>query len=222
MRKPAAIDPLADRILQELAGFREAAEVVLGGYLALQHHLDYRTTRDIHAWWRVRATPAAEKAILTVMRKVAAEKGFTVRERRFGETLSIELLSGGRKHFSFQIATRSVELQHPVDSPWPPILIETFADTAGSKMNALVDRGSPRDFLDIRAIVEHGLLKPPDCWGLWEKKNPGQSSQAARQKVLLHLAALELRRPLEAITSPEDREQARLTRAWFKREFLEI
>lgn len=222
MRTPAGIDPLADRILQRLAGRSEASEIVLGGYLALQHHLDYRETHDIDAWWRVRSTPAAERAILAVMQQVADEEGFTVRERRFGETLSIELMREGRKTFSFQIAVRSVELAPPVVSAWPPILIETLQDNVGSKMNALVDRGSPRDFLDIKSVVEHGLLSAADCWQLWTRKNPGQSIDAARQKVLFHLSALELRRPLESIESPAERDRARLTREWFRHEFLGV
>jgi len=220
MRPPAGIDPLADRILQGLAALPEASEIVLGGYLALQHHLDYRKTHDIDAWWRVRATPTAERAILAVMQQVAAEVGCTVRERRFGETLSIELVRQGRRTFSFQIAVRSVELAPPVVSAWPPILIETLQDNVGSKMNALVDRGSPRDFLDIKAVVERGLLSAADCRELWTRKNPGQTINAAGQKILFHLSALELRRPLESIESPVEREQARLTREWFRHEFL--
>lgn len=221
MRKPTSIDPLADRTLQGLAAVPEATEIVLGGYLALQHHVRaYRQTHDIDAWWRTRALPEAEKAFAAVMRGIASEVGSELRERRFGETLSLELVRNGKKHFSFQIAVRSVQLEPPITSPWAPILIETLADTVGSKMNALVERGSPRDFLDIRMVEASGQLTANACWDLWAKKNRGQSVPAAKQKALLHLMALETRRPLEAITDAIEREQARQLRTWFRQELL--
>lgn len=220
MTKPSHIDPLADQVLELLAGAPEAGEIVIGGYLALQHHLDYRPTHDIDAWWRTRASPTAERAIRSAMEKVAVERRDELRERRFGETISFELFRAGKRSFSFQIAVRSVELEPPVASAWPPILIETLADTIGSKMNALVDRGAPRDFLDLQKIVEHGLAKIAECWAFWGRKNSGQSIDEAKQKTLLHLQSLEARRPLHAIASAEDRQQAQITRDWFHREFL--
>src|SRR5438105_4699622 len=86
-QKPRQIDPLADRVLECLAAMPEAAEIVIGGYLALQHYVDYRRTHDIDAWWRTRASPAAESAIRAAMQRVAAERGDELRERRFGETV---------------------------------------------------------------------------------------------------------------------------------------
>jgi hypothetical protein len=220
MQKPAGIDPLADKILQRLSGVSEASHIVLGGYLALQHHLDYRKTHDIDAWWRGRASAAAEAAIRHAMQQVAHEEGAELRERRFGETVSFELVRGDEKHFAFQIAVRSVTLEEPVLSAWPPILIETLADTVGSKMNALVDRGAPRDFVDIKAVVDNGLIHSSECWKLWSRKNPGQDLDAAKQKVLLHLTALEMRRPLESIADPAERKQAQEARRWFREMFL--
>src|SRR5438093_5955055 len=111
MRTPENLDPLAEKILRELAGQPQAAEIVLGGYLALQHYLNYRKTHDIDAWWRWRASPEAERAILAAMQRVAADEGLDVRERRFGETLSVELVWQGQKRFSFQIAVRTIALE---------------------------------------------------------------------------------------------------------------
>lgn len=220
MTKPKTIDPLADRVLQRLAGSPESAEIVLGGYLALQHYVDYRATHDIDAWWRERATPQTEKAIHEIMRTLALEEGCELREKHFGETSSFEMVRAGRKCFSFQIAVRSVQLEPPILSAWPPVLIETLADTVGSKMNALVDRGSPRDFLDIRMIVTTGLLPTQKCWELWLRKNAGHNIDEGRQKVMLHLTSLEARRPLQAIGDVAEREQAGQLRGWFRDEFL--
>jgi len=219
-RKPARLDPLAERILSELSRDRAAAEIVLGGYLALQHYSDYRRTHDIDAWWRRGPTPDAETAIREVMKRIAAEERSELKERRFGETISFELFRAGRKNFSFQIAARSVELEPPLTSAWPPIGLETLNDNIGAKMNALVDRGSPRDFADIYHVAAAGLVNAAECWRLWERKNPGESIEPAKRKVLHHLTALATRRPLESIANAAERRQAGQTRDWYRREFV--
>jgi len=220
VKKPLQLDPLAEKLLDRLAGRPEASEIVLGGYFALRHYLDYRRTHDIDAWWRTRANSATEQVIEQAMHKLAQEEGLGFEKRKFGDTVSFELLRDGRRVFSFQIAVRSVELEPPLISPWPPVLIETLADNVGAKMNALVERGDPRDFVDIKRLVDAELADNGRCWELWRRKNPGAGMSVARQKVRLHLAALETRRPLNLIPDPRQREDARLTREWFGRDFL--
>src|SRR6266700_950169 len=131
------IDPLAQQILEQLSRKAEASDIVLGGYFALQHYASYRPTHDIDAWCIVRATAATERAIHETMQAVADSHGLQLQVRRFGETISFEVLEAGKKRFSFQIAFRSVGLEEPLPSAWPPILIETLADNVGAKMNAL-------------------------------------------------------------------------------------
>ena len=220
MNRPRRLDPLAERVLSLLSARPEGDQIVLGGYLALQHYLDYRTTHDIDAWWSTRADSAAEKAIRQVMQQVAGEAQMALRERRFGDTLSFELVQEGQQRFSFQIAVRSIAVEEPQPSAWPPLRIETLADNIGAKMNALVNRGAPRDFLDVHAVIDAGLLTSRRCWELWQAKNPGGSTEAARQNLLLHLAGLDLRRPLESITDPQARERAQRVRQWFKDVFV--
>ncbi len=220
MKKPH-VDPLAERVLALLSGRPEAGRIILGGYLALQYYLDYRTSHDIDAWWSERADPKVEAVIRQVMGQVAAETGMELQERRFGDTVSFELAREGQQRFSFQIAVRSIAVEEPQTSAWPPIRVETLADNIGGKMNALVNRGAPRDFLDIHAVVKAGLLTPARCWDLWRAKNPGGSSDAARQNVLLHLAGLDSRRPIESIADPTAREQARDLRQWFRDVFVQ-
>jgi hypothetical protein len=99
-------------------------------------------------------------------------------------------------------------------------MIETLRDNVGAKMNALVDRGAPRDFVDIERVVTSGLVSSSQCWGLWSEKNSGAPIEAARQKVMFHLAALESRRPLESIADTHERQETQKRRAWFKNEFL--
>jgi len=213
------VNPLAESILKELARQPGSDRVVLGGYFALQHHLDYRTTHDIDAWWKGRADVQTEGAIRAAMQKVAGVEGLELGERRFGETLSFELSKNKKKVFSFQIAVRSVELEPPQASAWPPILIETLADNVASKMNALVDRGSPRDLMDIYQVVAAGLVQATQCWRLWERKNPGEATVAGKQKVVFHLQSLEQRRPLTGIQDQAERGRAATVRSWFREEF---
>jgi hypothetical protein len=154
------------------------------------------------------------------MQQVAEEAGMALRERRFGDTLSVELVRDGQHRFSFQIAVRSIAVEEPLPSAWPPLRVETLADNVGAKMNALVNRGAPRDFLDVHAVVDAGLLTPRRCWELWQAKNPDGFTEAARQNVLLHLAGLDSRRPLEGIADPEARERAGHVRQWFRDVFV--
>jgi len=86
MKKPAAIDPRAEKVLSLLAGKPEAAEIVLGGYFALRYYVDYRQTHDVDAWWKTRAHPDAEALIREAMRRVAEGEGCELKERKFGET----------------------------------------------------------------------------------------------------------------------------------------
>jgi len=220
--KPRNLDPLAEKVLDRLAGRPEAAEIILGGYFALQHYLDYRTTHDIDAWWRTQPSAATENAIAEAMRSVGASTDHELRERRFGETISFELYRDGKKRFSFQVAVRSVELEPPVPSPWPPILLETLHDNIGAKMNALVERGAGRDFLDIARLADAKLTTPAQCWTLWRQKNPGRSVDHGKSKVAFHLMTLESHRPLDSIQDPVERAKARDTREWFRQAFLGI
>lgn len=222
MRKPAVIDPRAEKVLALLAGKPEASEIVLGGYFALRHYTDYRQTHDVDAWWKTRANPATEAVIREAMRRVADDEGCELKERKFGETVSFELVEGGRKGFSFQIAARSVALEEPEVSPWPPVLIETLADNIASKMTALVDRGAPRDFTDVKRVVDEGFVTVEGALDLWRRRNPGGDPEAARQKILLHLVGIESRRPLDSIPDVGERGRAAATRDWFKREFLKV
>ena len=222
MDKPENLDPLAEIILARLRQDPASSEIVLGGYFGLQHYLNYRQTHDIDAWWRGRASLPTEQAIRLVMQAVATERGARYRERRFGETLSFEIAEPDGHRMSFQIAVRDIALDAPQDSPWAPIRIESLRDNLASKMNALVNRGAPRDFQDVHKAVDSGLISAAECWRLWSLKNPGQRVADAQGKALLNLEDIEQRRPLEQIADPTARAQAQVVRAWFHRDFLQV
>ena len=102
--------------------------------------------------------------------------------------------------------------------------MDSFDDLAASKMEALVSRGAPRDFRDVRALCAAGLSTPQQLWDLWalrrqqarEAADRGQAALAVRT----HLARIERVRPLDAIESPDDREAARELRGWVKEDLL--
>ena len=153
---------------------------------------------------------------------VAKRHGLEFGVRTWRETESYELKSGAKKLFSFQISERSIQLDEPLESPWPPVKIETFRDNLGSKMSALVDRGAPRDFLDVYELVTRGFSSPQSSWDLWCQKNPGKNVDGARLQVLHHLEAIEARRPLEGIEDTEQRERAKALRDWVREVFCKI
>jgi hypothetical protein len=82
MADPIVIDPLAQEVLERLQARPQSAEIVLGGYFALQFHAAYRATHDIDAWWRGLPSIATEQALAEVMREVAAAHRLEVRAPR--------------------------------------------------------------------------------------------------------------------------------------------
>jgi len=112
--KPSSPDPLAAELLAGLSGFPCARSLVLGGYFALKHYCDCRATHDLDAWWDATAGEGAKAQVRAVLREVltglGARHGLELSLRRFGDTESWELSRAGKKVFSFQVSTRTVQL----------------------------------------------------------------------------------------------------------------
>ena len=149
------------------------------------------------------------------MQDVGRAHGLELLKRSWGETESYELLKGQEKVFSFQIALRSVQLEAAKHSAWQPVQIESFRDNLGSKMSALVGRGAPRDFLDVREVCRRQLASETECWQVWQEKNPDRNVREAKGNVLRHLELLESRRPLASLAANE-REVAQTLRDWVR------
>lgn len=215
---PGGLHPLAREILEELARHPGGAGVIVGGGVALQHYCEYRDTVDLDAWWAQDAGPDAEIAVRDAMEAVAQRHDLEVVLRAWRETQSFEFREpeGHRKRFSFQIARRTIELSPPVESAWPPVRLEGFVDNLAAKMSALVDRGAPRDFLDVYEVCRRSLADVSASWQLWSRKNPGRSRTEARVQVLHHLEALEARRPLASIEGAAERDSAATLRGWVR------
>lgn len=216
---PTNLSVYAREVLDRLASHPAAADIVLGGGVALAHYLNYRDTNDLDAWWTSGPTRAADQLLGEVMEAVAAKHGFTLSRRSWGETTSLELIDGQRKVFSLQIASRDRWLDKPVEAAWAPVRIETLRDNAASKMTALVERAAPRDLRDIHQLCDRGLLSVADCWSLYREKNPTRAARDAAAKVLHAVERLEMQRPLATIESSAQRHEAETLRRWYRTVF---
>ncbi len=222
-RPPPDVDPLAAEVLEHLRHHPAARCVVLGGHFALRCYLAYRPTHDLDGWWTAGLSASERRGARSVIRQVAEEvagaHGLSIVERSWGDTEAFDFqrMESGRRRtiFSVQIADRTVELEPPILSPWPPIPIETLRDNLGSKMDALVARGAPRDFRDIYEIVQADLATVSECWDLWQAKNPDTSVDRARAQVIKHLESIAERRPLDQLPEPE-RPAADALRRWVR------
>ncbi len=212
---PKNLNPFARELLEALAGHPEAAEIVIGGGVALSHYLEYRGTVDLDAWWRHKPVEGCRALIRRLIEEMGVKYGLEFRFRVFGEMESFELLNGRQKSFSCQISERTLYLQGVMPSPWPPLHIETLEDNLASKMSALVRRGAPRDFMDVYELCRSGMVTPEQCWELWQRKNPDELPVTGAGMIISHLQGIEMRRPLETVSTGE-REKARLVRAWIR------
>jgi len=223
-QRPKHFPELAELCLEAITTHGLGHEISLGGGFALLHYLDYRQTHDIDAWWMPSASPQERQQVVAVIEAALRSAG-EVTVRSWGDVVSIELLRNARKVFSFQIASRTAQLDEPEPAPWTDILLDGFDDLIASKMNALVERGAPRDFLDIFRVCQEGLVSPAECWHLWRRRQQlaGVSSGAhrARLAVETHLARIIVQRPLAAIADADDRVTAEQARAWYETELLD-
>ena len=222
-RRPVHLPEFAEACLQTLANHGLGETLSLGGDLGLLHYLDYRPTKDVDAWWVTSATAEEQRQVIEVIEKTLAPFG-QVRQRAWGDVVSIELRQQKRTLFSFQIARRSAQLESSGPAPWTKVLLDSFSDLLASKMVALVERGAPRDFRDIHALCEAGLATRYQCWELWRRRQQLSGSDVdiarARLAVETHLARIAQHRPLDQIADPEQRATAKRVRNWFKGEFL--
>ena len=217
---PGNVDIHALACLQALQKSSAGRFVVLGGAFGLFHYHEYRKTKDVDAWWSENAAHNDEREAVDTIEK-ALQKFGEVRTKGFGDVISVNLMKDSKIIFSFQIARRSVVLEEPDESPWKPILLDSLKDLIASKMAALIQRGIPRDFMDIHEICIHEIATVSECWNWWREreKKRGVSEVVfgeAREAVLLHLNRIERMRPLDSIKEDQERDRAFGVRRWFK------
>jgi len=218
-KPPGNLHPLARELLESLAGHAEGAEIVIGGGVALSHYLEYRPTVDLDAWWRGEPRADVVAFLESAMQALAARHGFGYHRRSWGETESLELLQDTQKVFSFQISRRTLALDEAIPSHWKPVCLETLRDNVASKMTALVQRGAPRDFLDIYHLCTRDVISMAECWKAFTEKNRGLTVDEAKRKIIARMTMIEASRPLESIQPGEARDQAARVREWYYRVF---
>ena len=226
-RQPHNINPLALAVIRRIQDLGWAPKMVLGGGLALAHYLEYRNTNDADCWWEENTTAEEKEIILAEIEKIVTEEASAfyptpmVTRRSWGETHSIEVKTGTKTVFSWQISDRTKKLQGYLRSPYGNLKIETLKDNLASKMCALVGRGSPRDFMDIYTAIKNRLTTWEECWGLWEAKNPGKNKESAEKSIALSLAGIAARKPLEHLPE-EKRAGAEALREFFHNQLPRI
>jgi len=210
--------------LDTLASSNLGQHISLGDAFGLAPYFEYRSTHDVDAWWFESITHEEQGQVIKVLEEALHPFG-EIRVRSWGDVTSVELAQEKKTIFSFQIARRSAKLQPPLSGLWSGgIHVDSFDDLVASKMTALVERGAPRDFLDIYTLCQHRLCDVGQCWKLWTERQQLSGEDADRQRaglaVQTHLARLEQARPLAKISDPEQRTAAEQLRTWFSAEFL--
>jgi hypothetical protein len=222
-KQPSHLSGYAEACLKTLVRADLADRISIGGALGLFHYVDYRPTQDVDAWWSQTVTEAQKKEVIYAIQSELESFG-KVSTRSWGDVTSIELSQNNKKVFSFQIATRSVQLEQSVSAGWIDIPLDSLTDLIASKMVALVERGAPRDFLDIYTLCMKGFLTINSCWDLWKKRQSlaGSDTNTTRAclAIEIHLERIIMLRPLESILDLDQREQAERLRIWFRESFL--
>ena len=221
--RPTHLSEFAERSLAALSAAGLGHVISLGGALGLLHYLDYRSTHDVDAWWTQEVLPEDQERVLATVEAALRPFG-EVRTRKWGDVISLELKKDGKTIFSFQIATRAVQLQPPTTLAWSDVALDSLADLVASKMVALVERGAPRDFRDIYIVCLFDLMTPVDCWKLWRLRQREGGSDAdlhrARLAIETHLTRISQHRPLSAIADADQRTEAEALRTWFTQKLL--
>ncbi len=223
--KPKNLPEYAEACLLALAAQGLGDKISLGGAIGLLHFIDYRSTKDVDAWWTDSATSEDQRKVVEVI-ATKLEAWGEVRQRAWGDVISVELLQEGRVVFAFQVARRSVQIESSAPVPWADVLLDSFSDLLASKMVALIERGAPRDFRDIYSLCQAALTTPQECWELWRRRQrlSGSDSDSGRAKLAVetHLARISQHRPLEQIVDQRQRAEAEKVRNWLVEEFLDV
>ena len=222
-RQPSHLSPYVRTCLDALVKANLAKRISLGGALGLFHYLDYRPTHDVDAWWSEALTETQRQEVTRTLEQALVAHG-DVRVRAWGDVVSVELKQDGKTVFSFQIAARSARLEESTSAGWIDVPLDSLTDLVASKMVALVERGAPRDFLDIFTVCQAGVLSVSECWTLWHRRQSlaGSDTDESRARLAIetHLERIALHRPIEQIADLTQREQAQQVRDWYSNVFL--
>ncbi len=175
-----------------------------------------RATKDVDARWRQGKSLELIAQAFGACRRAAAPFHIDVQRVNHGDVDAFDFIDSEKKKvFSFQVALRDVTLGDPSPSRFGALPIESLRDNLASKMSALVSRGAPRDFVDVKRAVDAGAVSVDDLWKLWQEKNPERGVAAAKVHTAHHLSGIELRVPLDSI-DPARRDDIEDARRWYR------
>ena len=224
-QQPSYLSPYTRACLDALVKADLANCISIGGAFGLFHYLDYRPTHDVDAWWSDSVTEKQRLALVKALETTLSNFG-SVCVRSWGDVVSVELHQDGKTVFSFQVASRSVRLEKPISAGWIDVPLDNLADLVASKMVALVERGAPRDFLDIYTLCQAGLISIAESWALWRKRQMLAGSDVDISRAFLaietHLERIALHRPLQKIEDVQQRQQAQQVREWYMSDFQQV
>ncbi len=207
--KPSNLSRYAQVCLQALVEAGLSNRLSLGGAVGLFHYYDYRVTHDVDAWWAETVTEQQKRDVVDTLTVALSEFGH-VSVRSWGDVVSVELLQENKVVFSFRIAARAIRLQEPVSAGWIDVPLDSLSDLLAANMTALVERGAPRDFLDIYSLCQAGVVTVDECWSTWRQRQvmSGDHGDMARARLAIetHLQRIALHRPLEKIVDAAQRE----------------
>ena len=211
------LEGLQQAMLEELGRLPNAEQFILGGGVALNELLPPpRATKDVDAWWRQGKSLELIAQAFGACRRAAAPFHLDVQRINHGDVDAFDFIDGEKKKvFSFQIALRDVALGEPSTSRFGALSIESLQDNLASKMSALVSRGAPRDFIDVKRAVDAGVFSVDDLWSLWKKTNPERGIDVAKVHTAHHLSVIEMRVPLDSI-DPARRDGIKDARRWYR------
>jgi len=187
--------------IDRVAASRLASEVVLGGGSALAAvYLHHRTSEDLD-FFLMRELETAE---LTGLAASLRSRTLKTEVEVVGPRTSILLLKGsksmGRLDFAF----------YPYDAVgrrkrWRGLTVESLEDMTVNKVQAVLTRARPRDFVDLYFLLREGPLR--DLRSLLDlvraKFDVGSHAMGLAGRLLLARDIKELPRMIRPVTLPE-------------------
>lgn len=165
-----ALDPLHDQVVRLAASLPESQSVALaGGGAMLAHGLVDRVTRDVDLFTDRDAEEAV--AVSAALRSALRTRGWEVRsaDRPPHENRFVALEPGSGRQVQVEVFADGGRLRPPVRLATIPVLHRD--DLAADKVLAMWDRGEPRDYLDVAAVL--AVYGEDELFGLAVAKDAG-------------------------------------------------
>jgi len=143
------------RIALDAAG--EHGFALAGGNALVAHGIVQRTTEDVDLFSNEAGGPGAVTAAVQVALEAAGYQVVVTRPPELSQGEFAEML--------VRRGDGSMQLDLARDwRRWPPVELQVgpvlhLDDAVSSKVNAMVGRGAPRDFIDVGAAIDHGYTR---------------------------------------------------------------